>query len=175
VNPDEWLDSAHEWLPSGTRIASPGLGTQTVGRQQPAKSIELSVIVYLRPVADRSFANQSHLSDLRSDCRQLSTNRDAGNLFVENQWFVNDRTDLSFYGNFNGYRQGIASQVVPLRPDGSLVDVTGSSGANYNIEGSTTRSASAWCRRSCATAAIARRACEVLRPSCVLIGRWTES
>ncbi|MBC7933052.1 MAG: TonB-dependent receptor [Rubrivivax sp.] len=61
------------------------------------------------------------------------TERNAGNLFVKDQWTINNRFALSSYLNFHAYRQSVGSHL-PVRADGSIVEVTGGREANYNID-----------------------------------------
>lgn len=64
-----------------------------------------------------------------------NTERTAANAFIKNQTFLSQKTDLVVYGNVHDYRQNVGSHI-PMRADGSLVDVTGGRRANYNIEDS---------------------------------------
>jgi iron complex outermembrane receptor protein len=63
------------------------------------------------------------------------SDRKAGNIFLKDHWLLNSSTDLLIYANGHRYRQDVASHL-PLRADGSVVNVTGGTKANYNIEDS---------------------------------------
>jgi iron complex outermembrane receptor protein len=64
-----------------------------------------------------------------------NTERSAANVFAKNQTFLSQKTDLVVYGNVHDYRQNVGSHI-PMRDDGSLVDVIGGRRANYNIQDS---------------------------------------
>jgi iron complex outermembrane receptor protein len=103
-----------------------GLNAGSYGTVRPFGSAGVA----LKPGKNHLFV--SALGDRKGGWRD-DTERGAGNFYVKDQWFINDRTDLIVFGNYHKSTQHIASHI-PLREDGSLVGVAGGIEANHQIE-----------------------------------------
>lgn len=111
---------------SRTTLVSLGVGSY--GYARPSASVGLPVS------GGRSHLFISGYGETKEGWR-ADTERKAGNLFVKSQTFLDNATDVTVSGNVHGFRQGVSSHI-PLRGDGSRIDVTGGRRANYNIEDS---------------------------------------
>lgn len=61
------------------------------------------------------------------------SNREGLSFFIKDQWLLSSRTNMTFYVNYYDLEQQYASHL-PVRPDGSLIDLPGGETANYQIE-----------------------------------------
>jgi len=110
------------------RVALANLGVGSYGYARPSASVSWPV------AAGKSHFFVSGYGETKDGWRD-ETGRKAGNLFVKNQTFIDDKTDLTLSGNLHGFKQHVSSHV-PLRSDGSRIPVAGGVRANYNIQDS---------------------------------------
>jgi len=85
------------------------------------------------PVAGDRGRLMAHGFVERKDGWRERSDREAENLFLRADWILGPSTELSSYFNFNQSAQGFASHL-PLRQDGSMVDVAGGPAANHQID-----------------------------------------